>query len=381
MNILLFSTLYPNAATPNHGIFVENRLRHLTQAGVTATVIAPLPWFPGRFRHLAAVPATETRFGLTIHHPRYLALPGLGMALSPTLLARAAAPTLARLLTGSTPPKLIDAHYVFPDGVAAVALGRRFALPVVITARGSDITQFPAYFIPRRLILAAARRAAALIAVSDGLHRAMAALGIPPDRVTVLRNGIDTTLFRPAAREASRAALGLTGPTLVSVGALIPRKGHDLTIQALTHLPAWTLLIAGEGPERDPLTRLAAKLGVANRVRLLGPLPHADLPALYTAADISVLSSSREGWANVLLESLACGTPVVASPIPGNDEVITAPQAGRIAAARTPEAIADAIQALAAAPPSREATAAYASAFSWDATTAGQIEVFRKALG
>jgi teichuronic acid biosynthesis glycosyltransferase TuaC len=254
---------------------------------------------------------------------------------------------------------------------------------VVITARGSDVTQFPEYAVPRRLILGAARRAAAIITVSDGLRRALLALGAPGEKITVLRNGVDLAQFTPlpqAARQAARAALNLSGPTLVSVGGLIPRKGHDLTIAALAHLPEWTLLIAGEGPERAALLAQAASLGLASRVKLLGPLPHAELPRLYAAADLSVLSSAREGWANVLLESMACGTPVVASPIPGNDEVVQSRAAGLIASARTPAAIAASVNSLWANAPPRSGTAAYATQFSWDETSAGQVNVFRGAL-
>ena len=387
IRLLTFSTLYPNAAAPNHGIFVENRLRHLVASGAaSAVVMAPVPWFPSRDKRFgawarhAAAPVLEQRAGITVHHPRFLAIPKIGMAVAPALLFAAASQALARLLAQGQAFDLIDAHYLYPDGVAAVWLGRRFGLPVVLTARGSDVTQFPGHAVPRWLIRRAALAADALITVSAGLRDALAGLGVPADRITVLRNGVDLSLFRPpdeAARAAARKALGLTGTTLLSVGGLIPRKGHDLTIGALVHLPDWRLLIAGEGPEHAALSALAARLGVADRVVLLGARPHAELPTLYGAADISVLSSAREGWANVLLESMACGTPVVASPIAGNGEVVQTDAAGTIAAARTPESIADAVRRIM---PDRAATAAYAAGFGWEATTAGQIALFSKVL-
>ena len=190
---------------------------------------------------------------------------------------------------------------------------------------------------------------------------------------------MDLATFHPIDPATARRTHNITGPTLVSVGALIPRKGHDLTIEALTHLPGWRLLIAGDGPDRARLTEQAARLGLSDRVRLLGPVPHAQLASLYSAADLSVLSSSREGWANVLLESMACGTPTVASPIPGNPEVVSAPEAGTIAAARTARAIADCVLAWAAQPISRAATRAYAERFGWEETSAGQLRVFEKA--
>jgi len=387
LRLLCFSTLYPNAASPNHGVFVENRLRHLVGTGeVTATVLAPVPWFPsadprfGAWARHAAAPLAEERHGLRVLHPRFTVLPRIGMNLAPLLLYRAAVRTLARLVAEGGRFDLIDAHYLYPDGVAAVWLGRRFNLPVVLTARGSDVTQLPDHAVPRALIRRAALAADGLITVSAGLAKGLARLGVPSARITVLRNGVDLAMFRPEDRAASRAAWGVKGPCLLSVGGLITRKGHELTIAALAELPGWRLMIAGDGPEHGALLALAARLGVAERVRLLGAVPHAELASLYSAADISVLASSREGWANVLLESMACGTPVVASPIPGNDEVVTSPAAGLIAAARTPAAIAAAVRALAAAAPARAATAAYAASFTWDATSAGQLDLFRAIL-
>jgi teichuronic acid biosynthesis glycosyltransferase TuaC len=354
-------------------VFVENRLRHLVGTGrARACVLAPIAWFPGR--RLPSAPAFERRHEIDVLHPPWLAIPKLGMSLSPWLLYRAAAHSLEQLIRDGARFDAIDAHYFYPDGVAAIWLGRRFGLPVAITARGSDITQFPDHAVPRRLILGAARAADAVITVSAGLRDAMVALGAPSAKITVLRNGVDLSVFRPLDRDAARRSLGVAGPTLLSVGALIARKGHDRTIAALRHLPGWSLLIAGEGPERTSLEALAARLGVLDRVRLLGPLPHGELARLYSAADLSVLASSREGWANVLLESMACGTPVIASPIPGNPEVVQSLAAGSIATANTAEAIAAAINAR--PPTDRTATRGYAEQFSWDATSQGQLAVF-----
>ena len=388
IRLLTFSTLYPNAAQPNHGVFVENRLRHLLATGeATARVLAPVPFFPSRaalfgaWSRYASAPRAETRHNVSIDHPRYLVIPRVGMAVAPALLARAGLAALRRLIADGHGFDLIDAHYVYPDGVAAVRIGAAAGLPVVITARGSDVTQLPDYAAPRRQIEAAIDRAAALIAVSGALGERLVALGAAPARVTVLRNGVDTATFRlPADRAAGRAALGLTGPTLLSVGALIPRKGHHLTIAAMTALPDMTLLIAGEGPEHGRLTADIARLGLAARVRLLGPVPHAELPAWYGAADAMVLASAREGWANVLLESMACGTPVIASNIPGNPEVVRSRDAGLIVDETTPQGIAAAVRALLAAPPSRAATRAYAERFGWEETSRGQLAVFRHVL-
>ena len=389
VRLLTFSTLFPHAGRPNHGIFVENRLRHLLASGQAgSTVLAPVPWFPSRSARFgdwarnAAAPAEELRHGMAIQHPRYPVIPKLGMAAAPWLLYRAMVPRVARLLEAGHRFDLIDAHYVYPDGVAATWLGRRFGLPVVMTARGTDVNLIPRWRIPRRLIEGAIRDAAALIAVSAALARALVELGAPEDKVTVLRNGVETELFRPPAdRDAGRAALRLDGPTLISVGALIERKGHHRTIEAMRQLPGFALMIVGEGPERERLAGLIRRYGLGDRVRLLGARPHRELASLYGAADASVLASSREGWANVLLESMACGTPVVAANIWGNPEVVRAPAGGVIYEPNTAEGIAAGVRRLFGSLPDRGATRGYAEPFSWDETTAGQLAVFRRVLG
>lgn len=382
LRLLTFSTLYPNPRQPNHGVFVENRLRHLVGSGaVSSTVLAPIPWFPGRGPE-GGLPDVVERHGITVHHPRFLALPGLGMFSNPYSLFRAARARLRTMQKAGFAFDLIDAHYLYPDGVSAVWLARAFGKKVVLTARGSDTSQLPDYRVPGRMIRRAIADADALVAVSAGLKAGLVALGAPADKVTVLRNGVDLRQFRPVAdRAAARAELGIDRPMLLSVGHLIPRKGHHLTIQALRALPHHGLLLVGDGPERPSLEALAVRLGVSDRVRFVGPEPHARLPLYYTAADVMVLASSREGWANVLLESMACGTPVVATPAWGAREAVTAPEAGIVVDQSTPEAIAAAVSRLAAAPPDRAATRAYAERFGWDETTAGQISLFRRVMG
>ncbi len=386
IRLLTFSTLYPSAARPNHGVFVENRLRHLVASGrAESLVVAPVPWFPssaplfGDWAVNAAVPRRERRHGLEVLHPRYPVIPKLGMAAAPSLLYHATLPILRRLCAERR-VDAIDAHYLYPDGVAAVWLGRRLGLPVVATARGTDVNYLPRHAVPRRLIQGAMAGAAALVGVSAALKDAMAALGAPADKITVLRNGVDTGLFQPpTARGALRARLGLTRPTLLSVGHLIERKGHHLVIEALAGLPDCDLIVVGEGPERPRLTALAVRLGLAGRVRLIGARPHAEMPDLYGAADLLVLASSREGWANVLLESMACGTPVVATNIWGNPEVVRAPAAGRITE-RTTAAIGQACRESLSDLPDRAATRAYAEEFDWAETTQGQLSLFERVI-
>ncbi|MDB5905998.1 MAG: glycosyltransferase family 4 protein [Massilia sp.] len=383
MKLLTFSTLFPNTEQPNHGIFVETRLRYLLASGkAESKVVAPVPWFPsthprfGNYARFAGAPASEVRHGIDVVHPRYAHLPKIGMEMAPWLMAQSVKPAIARIIDEGYDFDLIDAHYFYPDGVAAVQLGRYFNKPVVITARGSDISLIPQHWIARKLIQGAAARANAIITVCDALKTELVQLGVDAAKITPLRNGVDLQRFQPGDRAGLRATLGLDGFVLLSVGHLLPVKGHDLAIAALPMLPDATLLIAGTGILRGRLEALARELGVQHRVRFLGAVPQPELPRYYCAADALVLASSREGWANVLLESMACGTPVVATNVWGTPEVVTAPAAGLLMKERSPQGLADAVGQLRANYPDHAATRRYAEGYSWDDTTQGQLDLF-----
>ncbi|MDP2263626.1 MAG: glycosyltransferase family 4 protein [Hydrogenophaga sp.] len=386
MKILLFSSLYPSVVKPIHGIFVETRLRELLKTGqVQAKVVAPVPWFPstsprfGEYAQFAAIPPHEHRNGVDVYHPRYLLLPKVGMNMAPYAMALGALTTLRRLLREGFDFDLIDAHYYYPDGVAAGLLSRWLKKPFVVTARGTDLNLIPEYPFPRRLILQTAEQASASIGVCRALMDTLRDLGADASKLHTLRNGVDLERFVPESRQVARQRLGLDvqGPYLMSVGHLIERKGHHIAIEALTELPGVKLLVAGSGPERKNLELLAQRLGVADRVHWAGVVPQAELKWWYSACDALALCSSREGWANVLLEAMACGTPVIATNIWGTPEVVSTPAAGVLMEQRDAASLAVAWRALQAALPPREATRAHAETFSWDSTTQGQLDLFR----
>ena len=390
MRVLLFSTLYPSSQRPVHGIFVETRLRELLKTGeVQARVVAPVPWFPlqgarfGEYGQFAATPRFERRNDIDVHHPRYLLLPKVGMTLAPLAMALGAWPTVRRLQREGFHFDLIDAHYYYPDGVAAALLARWSGKPLVITARGTDLNLIPRHTLPRRMILRAADRAGASIGVCQALMDTLAGLGADPRKLHTLRNGVDLERFTPEDRVAARRRLGLSleGRLMLSVGHLVERKGHFVAIEALTQLPAdVALVIVGGGPDRAALQALADRLGVGARVRFVGVVPQAELKWWYSAADALALCSSREGWANVLLESMACGTPVIATNIWGTPEVVSSPAAGLLMAERSGTALAQAWARLMADCPSRGSTRAHAEQFSWDPTTRGQLDLFRSLM-
>ena len=381
ISILTATTLFPNAQQASHGIFVETRLRHLTASGkVKAHVLAPVTWAPPflpAFQKIRQIAPHERRNGLEVEHPRYLVVPKVGMNLAPHTLYRAMRRSFLRLRASGLKIELIDAHYFYPDGVAAAWLAREFNLPLTITARGTDINLIPEFDRPRRLVLEAAESAGAVITVCQALKDRMIELGAEAGKITVLRNGVDLEAFRVKDRNVLRAKRGLEGFVLASVGLLIERKGHHFVIEALADLPDATLLIAGTGPERQNLEALAARLGVNNRVQFLGNLDRDALCEVYNCADALVLASSREGWANVLLEAMACGTPVLGTNVWGTPEVIARPEAGLLLKNRDAKSIVEAAGELRRALPDRSATRRYAEQFDWQSTTDGQLAIFR----
>ncbi len=366
LRVLTLSTLFPDATRPNFGVFVERQTLGLAaEPNTLVTVVSPVglpPWLLRRPYHraLAATPLMETWKRLTVHRPRFLAPPGTNGRWHATLLARAVEPVLDRLAGDFN---VIDASFFFPDGPAAVALGRRYGVPVSVKARGADIHHWGR--VRRAQVLAAGQVADGLLAVSEAMKADMGALGLPAERIRVHRTGIDHDRFHPNGRAEARAALGIGGPLVLSLGALIERKGHAIVLDAVARLPGVTLLIAGDGPDRTALRAQAERRGISDRVRLLGPVPHAELPDLLRAADAMALASASEGLANAWVEALACGTPIVITDAGGAGEVITTPAAGRIAA-RTPDAFAAAIAELLADPPTAEDVARTAEPFSWD---------------
>lgn len=383
---LLFSTLYPSSVRPVHGIFVETRLRELLKTGhVETVVVAPVPWFPSRnprfgsYSNMASTPRTEILNGINVYHPRYFLAPTIGQNLAPFALAAGALPTIRKLVKDGFDFDLIDAHYVYPDSVAASIIARKIGIPFICTARGSDINVFKNFAIPRRMIQKTLKQSVANIGVCHDIVQQMEELGAPPEKSAVLRNGVDLLRFFPVDRNEARRELEIPKNRLVllSVGHLIERKGHDLVIRLLAERPQGILIIVGSGPEEKGLRRLAVSLGLAQRVIFVGQQPNDQLKTYFSAADVTVLASSREGWANVLLESMACGTPVVATRVNGTPEVVASPVAGCLAEHRDVEHLQRALESLLAEYPDRNAVRKYAENFSWEATSEGQIAIFR----
>lgn len=376
LRVLTLSTLFPDATRRNFGVFVERQTLGLAaHPDVELRVVAPigLPPFPlalrGRHAQLAALPLGEQWKGVDVYRPRFLAMPGTAGRLHVHFLTRALTPFLANLRREFA-FDVIDASFFFPDGPAAVALGRRFGVPVSIKARGSDVHHWGTAAATAGQVRAAGKAAGGLLAVSEAMRRDMVAMGMPADHIRVHRTGVDLGQFAPGNRVEAKAALGVRGPLVVSTGALIERKGHDIVIDAIAALPNVHLLIAGEGSCRGALEAKIAALGLTDRVRLLGAVPHGEMAELLAAADVMALASENEGLANAWVEALASGVPVVIPDVGGALEVVTEHAYGRIVG-RTPAGFASGIAAVLSDHTPPMTVRAGAERFTWEANTAG----------
>ncbi len=378
--LIVFSSLFPHSGAPGAGLFIRERMFRVGQE-LPLVVVSPKPWFPGqgllrRFRPHFRPPAPrfELQDGVEVYFPRFLSLPGFLRRFDGISMALASY-RLVKRLKARKGHNLIDAHFAYPDGYAATRLGRWLDLPVTVTLRGTEVPHSHQPPLCRRLVKGLLD-ADWIFSVSNALKEHVVALGVPPERIQVVGNGVDVVKFHPLPRDECRRALGLegVGPVLVTVGALVERKGFHRVIELLPQLlekyPGLIYLaIGGPGPEGDWSERLRQQvhaLGVEEHVRFLGAMDPNELKRPLSAADLFVLATSNEGWANVFLEALACGLPVVTTDVGGNSEVICKEELGIVVPFGDPEALARALGEALERTWNREVIVAHARENSWE---------------
>ncbi|MCL4745851.1 MAG: glycosyltransferase [Burkholderiaceae bacterium] len=389
--LIVYSSLFPSAGAPNAGGFIRERMFRVAKR-VPLVVVAPQPWSPldwlvrmvrKSFRPQAVL--SETMDGVEVHRPRFLSVPGVLKRFDGWLMAMSTVRYVARLQRrfGAT---LLDAHFLYPDGYAATLIGARLGLPVTITIRGSKDQRLIGTD-REALLRAAAQRSARLIAVTRSLATDVgAALGQPPSRIEVIGNGVDLARFARKDRAAARARLGIDehAKVVIGVGNLIELKGFHRVIPLLPRLrlryPNLVYLIVGgassQGDLSERLRDLAREHAVADCVRLVGAQPQEELAWFYSAADVFALATEYEGWANVFLEAMACGLPVVSTRVGGNAEVVREPDTGVLVDYWDPGAFADALEQRLDRPGDPEAMIAYAAGNSWDSRIERLVDLF-----
>lgn len=377
MRVLVLSSTFPSVSEPTRGTFVFERIRRVAQH-CDLIVVAPVPWVPmnGWIRGARVdVPFLERRAGLTVYHPRFLSLPRYGKSLDAVLYALCLAPFVARI-RWTFPFDVVDAHFEYPDGVGATILARLFQRPVMVTLRGK-IVRLSTYHLHRLQLRWMLRHADRVLAVSSFLRDCAAGLGRPPHRVRVIRNGVDSALFAPMPQGTARRLCGLpeSRRILLTVAALYEHKGQHMVIEALPGLtrryPDLLYVMVGAGRPGEgyvqQLEQLAARLGVAEHVRFVSPQLHSELRPWFCASDLSVLLTRSEGWPNVVLESLACGVPVVATNVGGVPEILRDGVDGILVPYGDAPLFRDAIVRAFDSPWNRDELVRYAQSLGWTA--------------
>jgi len=381
-HVVVLSSLYPSARAPLAGTFVRERMLRVARR-LPVTIVAPTPWFPfqGLLRHLRAgfrpgAPRFERQDDVDVWYPRYFSPPAIGKRFDGFFMALGAYLRLRKLKREGA-LDVIDAHFCYPDGYAGALLGRWLGVPVAITLRGKEerLARVPAL---RARMCRALAHAGRVFTVSGALARVAADLGAPGDRIRLAENGVDADRFMPIDRLAARAKLGVPAQArvLVSVGGLVERKGFHRVIECLPALrrdfPGLLYLaVGGPGPEGDFGAQLRAQvqaLGLGEIVRFTGPKRGEDLCAALSAADVFVLATSYEGWANVFLEAMACGLPVVTTDVGGNREVVARDELGIVVPFGDACALRAALATALRYPWDRAALRAHAKASDWTRT-------------
>lgn len=390
--LLVWSHLFPSVDNPYLGSFVRERMFRLNRY-LPIVVMAPQPWFPFQrairlflpnFRR--PLPSHERQDGIDVHRPCFLSFPAIFKGFEGWLMARACM-RLARRLTSDSGIFVIDAHFAYPDGYAASLVAQHLGLKCVITMRGTEVRHVKKRGTRKR-IAKALRSADRVIAVSESLRRLAIDLGVPAESIVTIGNGVDSQQFRPLRKAESRLQLAIpvAAKVLITVGGLVERKGFHRVIELLPSLRQafpmlYYLIVGGPGPEGDYSSALhdqVRRLGLTECVRFLGPLPPDGICQALSASDVFVLASRNEGWANVILEAMACGLPVIATDVGGNAEVISRAALGSIVPFGNKEALEEGIQRALAAEWDRDEIRSYAISNNWERRVEVLVKEFAK---
>lgn len=393
-SIVVFSMLFPSPKLPQAGIFIRERMFRVGDE-LPLTVVSPRPWFP--FQGLLRIwkphfrpsaPSHEIQLGVEVFRPRFLSLPGILKNLDGLFLAMFCYPTLFRLKKQGR-MDILDAHFAYPDGYAAVRLGIWLGVPVTVTLRGTESRHLNDPTLAP-LVFYTLKHASRVFAVAKSLLDLAHRFGLPQENGLVVGNGVDSERFHPISQTEARAKLNLPrdAKILVTVGGLVERKGFHRVIEQIPRLmqtyPNLHYLVVGSGgPEGDFSTMLhtqVVSLGLQSRVHFLGSRAPDELNIPLSAADVFVLATRNEGWANVILEAMACGLPVVTTDVGGNSEVVAEEYLGKIVPFGDGPLLAAAIDSALTTDWDRDAIRAYAQENCWSSRVSILVDEFRSVV-
>jgi len=387
LKVLSLSYCFPNAKNPTWGVFVLQRLAALARR-TELDVVAPVPAFPlySRFNG-SSLPKVESIDNLRVYHPRFFYVPAFFKHRDGYFYGHGLRRWLGRYCRDHGRPDVLDAHFVWPDGVGPAYLSRKLGIPFTITLRGKLYPCLEAASM-RRQCAEALQAAAAVISVSSPMAAEARKLGVADEKLHVIPNGVDRGRFFPRDRAEARRELGLSADVrlVVLVAHLKPTKGAGDLVEAMAVLPedVHAVVVGGEVERiafRNELAARIEQLGLAGRVRLVGPQPYEKVPLYLAAANVCLLASHREGCPNVVLEVLASGRPVVATRVGAAPDLVRDGVDGRIVPPADPPAMAAAIAEVLAKDFSPDALSRAPAVRTWDEVAAETLAVLAAAAG
>jgi teichuronic acid biosynthesis glycosyltransferase TuaC len=347
LRLALITHEFPTVAHPDEGCVFYDFAREL-QKHCAVRIFCLSPSYP---RHRFLGPRTFKPHSLgrpvsnvDVTFVRFPSLPVLTRPLN-AVIAR----SRAQSQVASWQPDAILAYFIYPQGCAAVSIGERLKIPVILGARGSDLLRISDPFAKWQ-ISRALRSAAAVTGVSQDLVQHAIRLGADPEHSVCILNGCHKSIFHPRDKRTARRALGLDEDQqhILFVGRLVQLKGIQDLIHALALLKNRSrpvkLLCVGQGPMERDLSALAGRLGVNDQVVFAGPKRNDEIGDWLGAADLLCLPSYSEGSPNVILEALSSGRPVVASAVGGIPDLID-DRCGILVPPRSPDRLAAALGA------------------------------------
>ena len=388
IRILISTGIFPNRVRGNRGVY-NLKLALALREYCELRVVAPVPYLPGFVRSgaytaYAAVPRRDVIEGFDVLYPRYFVTPKVfrsthGFTLYASVVGK------YRRIVAEFQPDLILGFFAYPYGFANVLLGRTFRLPVVTSCRGSDIHSIAQNFLQGRLIAWALRRCARVFSVSGALKRDIVALGVDPEHISVISNGIEPDRFTTMGKIEARRRLGIpeAGRVAVCVSRLSPEKGVDVLVESAPYLHGSDvrIVIVGDGPQQHELERRARELGVSDRIMFAGDRPHGEVPFWVCAGDVFVLPSRKEGYPNAVVEALACGRPVVAARVGGVPEIVTGEDLGFLVAPEQPQELARALDRSLEKEWDHQYIAACGRKRDWNTVAQEMLREFERILG
>lgn len=328
MNILFISSQFPNPAEKNKGVFSLQIVKELDEFA-NLRVIAPVASmgvfrFLDRFKKYKTnfeIPAYQAIGNIETYHPPYNAIPKMGF-IHHLSIYKVLKPLIEKL-NRERKIDVVNCHWIFPDGVAVHQVCQELGLPLMLTALGTDLNYYATLKLRKKNITKALLGADKVSVLSKSMYEKCRSTGVSPQKLVIIPNGVDLAKFYIIDRPAARRKINLDETTkmILFVGSLVPVKSVDCLLQAFAHFlnkykkSDFTLYLVGSGFLLANLKKMAKQLNLSSDVKFVGTVTHSDLLFWMNAADCLCLPSLSEGHPNVMMEALACGTPVVASAV------------------------------------------------------------------